>query len=183
MAVLIEAISVVVKLGAVFGRFPGAWDGFKAVVPNRTLCSDNELARIGFMTPDDVERFTKELRSNHLIHLRDGQAIDVVVVDQQAGPTSKCSWIEFGHLNLGGNPKTRVAACRLQGSSTMQVFTPEGWEFENSLSHTYGFVPSGAEARSLTFLRRQDGLDVFRNELTGRDAYVGRTSTSPLSKK
>src|ERR1700730_3882579 len=117
MAVLIEAISVVVRLEAIFERFPKGWEGFKAAVPNRTLCSDNELARIGFMTPDDVEAFTKELKSSHLVHLGDGEAVDVVVVDQLAGPTSKCSWIEFGHLNLGGNPKTRVAACRLEGSS------------------------------------------------------------------
>lgn len=183
MAVLIEAISVVVRMGAILERFPEGWEGFKTAAPNATLCTDNELARIGFMTVDDVEAFIKELKSTHLVHLDDGDAVDVVVVDQQAGPTSKCSWVEFGHLNLGGNPKTRVAACRLKGSSTMQIFTPEGWEYEHSLSHTYGFVPSGTEAKSLTLLRRQDGLDVFRNVLTGTDVYVGRTSTSPLSKK
>jgi hypothetical protein len=183
MAVLIEAISVVVRLGAIFERFPEGWEGFKAAVPNGTLCSDNELARIGFMTVDDVEPFIKKLESNHLIHLGAGEAVDVVVVDQQAGPMNKCSWIEFGHLNLGGNPKTRVAACRFKGSSTMQVFTPEGWKFEHSLSHTYGFVPAGSEAKSLTFLRQQDGLDVYRNELTGTDVYVGRTPSSPLSVK
>jgi hypothetical protein len=43
MAVLIEAISVVVRLGAIFERFPKAWESFKAAVPNGTLCSDNEL--------------------------------------------------------------------------------------------------------------------------------------------
>jgi hypothetical protein len=29
--------------------------------------------------------------------------------------------------------------------------------------------------KSLTFLRREDGLDIYRNEVTGKEVYVGRT--------
>ncbi|MGJ5044079.1 MULTISPECIES: hypothetical protein [unclassified Bradyrhizobium] len=183
MAVLIEAISVVVKLASLFERAPTGWDGFKASLPNATLCSDNELARVGFMAAEDVRTFVEFLTASHgLIHTSNGEAVDIVVVDQLAGPRSSCSWIEYGHVNLGGNPKMRVAACRLKGSAVRQVFTPDGWEFENSLSHTYGFVPGGSEAKSLKFLRTQDGVDVYRNELTGKEVYVGRTGLDSGSK-
>src|SRR4051794_22231679 len=142
MAVLVEAVSVVVRLQSIIERFPGAWEGFKGGAPNATLCSDNELVRVGFMSPEDVGSFVKSLEVRGLVHLHGGEAVDVVVVDQLAGPTSRC-----GHVNLGGNPKKRVAACRLAGASAMQVFTPEGWAFEHSLSQTYGFVPSGSEEK------------------------------------
>ncbi|WP_257165528.1 hypothetical protein [Bradyrhizobium sp. SRS-191] len=176
MAVLIEAISVVVKLSSLFERSPAGWEDLKTSVPNNTLCSDNELARVGFMMAEDVRPFVESLTAScGLIHIAGGEAVDVVVVDQLAGPKSKCSWIEYGHLNLGGNPKMRVAACRLKGSKLTQIFTPEGWEFEQSLSRSYGFVPGGSEAKSLTFLRRQDGVDVYLNTLTGKEVYVGRT--------
>ena len=32
---------------------------------------------------------------------------------------------------------------------------------------------------ALTFLRHDEGLDVYRNEVTGREVYLGRTSPKP----
>ena len=55
MAVLVEAISVIVRAAAIHQKYPGGWEAFKRIIPNQTLCADNELVRIGFMTPDDVE--------------------------------------------------------------------------------------------------------------------------------
>lgn len=54
MAVLIEAISVVVRKDAIEKRFPGGWDSFLDEIPNNTLCTDGELVRVGFMSPQDV---------------------------------------------------------------------------------------------------------------------------------
>ena len=62
MAVLIEAISVVVRADELLKKFPGGWDAFKAIVPNQTLCADNEIVRVGFMVPQDVESFIKRLQ-------------------------------------------------------------------------------------------------------------------------
>ena len=49
MAVLVEAISVIVRVDSINEKFPGGWIGFKDHVPNQTLCADNELARVGFI--------------------------------------------------------------------------------------------------------------------------------------
>jgi hypothetical protein len=174
MAVIIEAISVVVRADSILNKFPGGWDGFKNIVPNQTLCADNEIARVGFMSPQDVESFLKKLQSNGLGFLRDGEAIDIAVADQMHGITSKCSWLEFGHVNMGSTGP-RVATCHLVGSQVMEVVTPPGWEFEGSLSSTFGFVPSEHAEKGMKFLRHEDGLDVYFNPLTGKEVYVGRT--------
>ena len=57
MAVLVEAISVVVRRDAIGARYPGGWRGFLSIVPNSTLCADDDLVRVGFMAPPDVEAF------------------------------------------------------------------------------------------------------------------------------
>jgi hypothetical protein len=53
MAVLIEAISVVIRADTLLKKFPGGWGAFKLIVPNQTLCADNEIVRVGFMAPQD----------------------------------------------------------------------------------------------------------------------------------
>ena len=177
MAVLIEAISVVVKANALHERFPGGWDEFRKIVPNQTLCADNEVVRVGFMTPVDVEGFVKKLERSGLSFMVDGCAQDMAVVDQARGITTHCDWLEFGRLDLNGDGQ-KVAACRLVGSNLDQVVTPIGWRFEGSLSQSYGFVPTEHENKSLTFLRHENGQDVYFNELTGKEVFVGRTGES-----
>ena len=177
MAVLIEGTSVVVRVDALLERFPGGWEAFKRIVPNQTLCADNEIVRIGFMSPQDVEPFVKKLQSAGLEFLRDGEAIDIAVADQIRGFTSKCTWLEFGQVDISGKGQ-RVAACRLVGSQLMQVITPPGWHFEDSLSSTFGFVPSEHAAKGMKYLRHENGLDVYLNPITGKEMYVGRTGES-----
>lgn len=171
MAVLIEAISVVVKADRLLNAF-GSFDAFKKDVPNLTLAADDELARVGFMTPEDVANYVQQLERRGLVHLFNGVAMDIVVMDQMRGSSSPCEWVEFGHVDIKGR---RVAAARRTGSKSSQIVTPEGWVVEGSLSETFGFVPSGQEGKSLRFLRHENGVDVFWNALTSTVVYVGRT--------
>ncbi len=176
MAVLVEGISVIIRVDALDERFPGGWEAFRVSAPNRTLCADGQLVRVGFMSPADAEAFVRALGKHDISYVFEGKARDLVVVDQMRGPMVACDWIEFGHVSLDGNPDRRVAACRRVGSSSKQVVMPEGWSFETSLSGSYGFVPTEHADRSLRFLRHEDGLDVYLNELTGEEVFVGRTS-------
>jgi len=178
MAVLIEGTSVIIKVGEIQRRITGGWTGFMEYVPNETLCSDNEIARVGFMTPDDVKHFINRLESLGFIFQADGEAQDIAVADQIHGVSTKCSWLEFGHINWNNNPKQRIAACRLVGSVEDHIYTPDGWAYENSLSASYGFVPVGQEDKSLKYLRHEHGLDVYLNELTGEEVFIGRTGQS-----
>jgi hypothetical protein len=174
MAVLVEAISVIVRCDTIEARYPGGWEAFSQKVPNLTLASDTQVARVGFMTPNDVETYVRKLEMNGLVFIRDGMSIDIAVVDQRQGPTVSCEWLDWGHVSISGD---RVAACKLRGSEIMTLVTPENWKFEGSLSHTYGFVPTGSEAKSLDFIETREGIDVYRSRLTGLPMYAGRTGT------
>lgn len=176
MAVLVEGISVVMRADALLAAFEGDFEAFKHIVPNRTLCADGELVRVGFMTPADVQAFVETLAGYGLAYVRDGKARDLVVVDQLRGPMAPCDWIEFGHASSSNHPDQSVAGCRIVGSTVEDLVTPEGWEYETSLSASFAFVPDEHQDKSMTFLRHEDGFDVYRNEMTGQEMYVGRTS-------
>lgn len=150
MAVLVEAISVIVRRDAINKRFTGGWRGFLNVVPNNTLCADDDLARVGFMSPPDVEEFVRHLERAGLVFTSNGKALDIAVVDQMRGPTIPAEWLEFAHLALSGNGG-KVAACWLfEGpriaagthisAKGMTLATPEGWTYEDSLSANFKFV-------------------------------------------
>jgi hypothetical protein len=171
MAVLVEATSVIARREKLEAAYPGGWAGFVADCPNRTLCADRHLARIGFMSPADVEAFVHRLEAVGMAFLRDGATVDIAVVDQMRGPTRRSDWLDWGHVDIEDR---RVATCRLAGDTENRLITPDGWQYEKSLSATCGFVPNGAERKSLKFLRHEDGLDVYLSRLTGKEVFIGR---------
>jgi hypothetical protein len=175
MAVLIEAISVVLRRPAIERAFPGGWSHFVDFVPNETLCADGELVRVGFMSPTDVKSFVDALEELGLHYIREGAAVDLVIVDQQRGPAAPCAWLEYGHVSLGeaGN---RVAAARDPASSSDTLATPEGWSFSGSLSDKFTFAGSEDLEKKLRFLRTEGGLDVYLNLDTGKEVFLGRTA-------
>jgi len=188
MAVLVEAISVIVRRDAIDKRFQGGWREFENVVPNRSLCADDELARVGFMTPTDVEAFVRYLEKGGLTFVKNGQALDIAVVDQMRGPTMPADWLEFAHIPFGetGN---KVAACWLfeepritsgihmsaKDFPEMPLATPDGWTYDHSLSANFKFVGNGERSEKLKFLRHEDGTDVYLDLSRGKEVYVGRS--------
>jgi hypothetical protein len=173
MAVLAEALSVIVRVKTVLEKLDGGIDAFDRLVPNQTMCADNALIRVGFMLPDDVRAFVAKLEAAGLTFELDGQAADMVVADQLHGFTLPCDWAQFGHITLDNDPQKRIAACRLVGSKE-RLFTPEGWRFEGSMSQTTNLVPN-EHVSKLRFLRRENGIDVYLNPLTGKEMFMGRT--------
>jgi len=173
MAVLIEANSVIIRCDSILEKFHGGWPDFEAIIPNNTLCMDSEIARVGFMYPHDLDTFVENLEHHGLEFLRDDKVVDIAIASQVQGLTRDCSWLEFGHVDLIGNGQ-RVAACRFVGSQITDLVTPPGWEYAQSLSASYGYIPPGQSGTGLTFLRRQNGVDVYWNELAGKEVYIGR---------
>lgn len=175
MTVLCEATSVIVRVQRVLEVFGGDLASFYALIPNRTLCADGVLFRVGFMHPDDVHAFIRLLEGHGLEYLSSGEAIDMIVVDQLTGPAASCDWINFGHINLEGDPRKRVTACELVSGDKFGLFTPDGWQFEGSLSQTYYYSLIDSKDKAVQFLRRQGGLHVYRSLLTGKEVFMGRT--------
>ncbi|MDA9680046.1 hypothetical protein N9U06_01140 [Gammaproteobacteria bacterium] len=171
MAVLVEAISVVIQLTSI-EKYIGL-DNFDKFENNNTLCTDGFLARLGFMKPEDVEAYTKRLEEAGLCHQLNKSACDFVVIDQQSGCTTRCDWLKVGKVDPGFGV---ITCCRHLDDGSMQVFTPEGWEYPGSMSETFGFSPSEANKKGLRFLRHENGIDVYFSDLSGKEVFVGRTS-------
>jgi hypothetical protein len=175
MPVLIEAISVVMRREAIARRYEGAWPGFVADAVNQTLCADSDIARLGFMHPDDVVAFIQRMEQQGLVFLdAAGNALDIVVLDQRQGATTPCAWIEFYRQEVPGGV---VSAARLAGSRETNFFCPAGWDFERSLSKNFEFHPTPTVGENLEFARHERDTDVFRNRLTGQEVFIARPGT------
>jgi hypothetical protein len=174
MAVLVEGISVVVRCEAIVAVYPGGSTAFSAEVPNRSLCADGELARVGFMTPRDAQVYVEHLERRGLKYQNDGAARDLVVVDQRTGVCVPCTWAEFGST-YWSNIRTRpISVCRAIPTRVDRVVVPEGWDYESSLSAHHKFVPIDGIPDTLKLVRREQNVDVLRDTETGQDFYIGR---------
>lgn len=174
MAVLVEAISIIIRRKTIDEKYPGGWNAFVEDAPNRTLCADNKIARLGFMSPIDVQSFIKGLEKIGFNYLVNGQSSEIAVIDQIKGFMVPCDWLDAGHVEIGKD-KQVVTACKLKGCRSKTIIFPYGWEYNKSLSRSYGFVPDEHIEKSLKYLRHENGLDVYLNKLTGEEVYIGRT--------
>src|SRR5438067_591508 len=100
MAVLVEGISVVVRMTAIHQAYTGGWEMFRVNSPNKTLCCDNELVRAGFMSPENCRSFTETLGQRGLVFFDGAECKDFVVADQMTGFTGSCTWAEFGRIEI-----------------------------------------------------------------------------------
>jgi hypothetical protein len=122
MAVLVEGISVIIKAEAIIACYPGGWEAFEATAPNSTLYAENELMRIGFMTPDDTLAFVESLTAYGIEYVKNVKAMDIVVADQQRRFAVPCDWAEYGSINLGNDPKKKVSVYRRIPSKCHEIF-------------------------------------------------------------
>lgn len=173
MAVLVEAISVLVKAQAIIEKYPGGWEQFSQDVPNQTLCADGELVRVGFMNPNDVQKYVSFLESKQLIFQSNGRFIDIAVADQQRGFTIPCEWAEFGQVFVDSAQTQKISACRLKSSTQGIVSYPDGWDYESSLSYDYHFVQTENADQKLKFIRKDGSVAVFKHLPTGKIVYSG----------
>jgi hypothetical protein len=171
MAVLIEAISVVMRGSALEEKYPGGWSAFERDPPNRTLCADGELVRVGFMDPREVAAFVARLKGHGLVFAGDAEDSDFVVIDQNRGPTTACPWVEASRVYLDDAKSRRITVAYLVGSTSPGFVSPDGWSYEDSLFAQDSFVESGDPSGRLRYLRTEAGLDVFLDEARGCEMF------------
>lgn len=154
MAVLVEGTSVIVRRSSISQKMPGGWSAFVSLAPNSTMCADDDLARVGFLELNEAQAFVERLEAEGLVFLSGGQAVDIAILDQHAGLTIACDWLEFTRIRWGKERDSghRVGACWLwdqprvaagihMPAGGLQLATPAGWKFEGSLSHQLTFSP------------------------------------------
>lgn len=141
MTVLVEGISVIIKLEAINRVIPDGFEGFRQHVPNFAWCKDDNLVRLAFLSEEEAKEFTDKLESLDLVYQGEEGAQDFALVDQIYGPAIRCNWLECGHVNLENDPGKKVAACRLAGTKDDSIVIPEGWKYEESLTAKFGLSP------------------------------------------
>ena len=179
MAVLIEAISVVIKRSSIDKKFPGGWDAFVQEVPNQTLCTDGKLVRVGFMTPDDVGQYVKSLESNGIYYLKNDEACDLVVADMLKGFPVKCDWAKYSEVPFGDDNLRKIKICQGVEDDDETIFFPDGWEFENSISfnESSAFIPDEEIEERLDFLKKaENGVNVYLDKKTGKEIFISENN-------
>jgi len=176
MAVLIEGYSVIIKSAAADQKWPGGWSAFNEAIPNKTMCIDDYLIRVGFMNYNDVLAYCALLEENGLHEATETEEGEYVIVEQLRGPKTQPDWIDFGHVAHNRNPNQMLAACRYTGDEEKILTFPDGWKFEGSLSEKPNFVSNEEAKQRLEKIRRRDGVEVYYDKKTRKQVFVGRTS-------
>ncbi|NLN94436.1 MAG: tetratricopeptide repeat protein [Candidatus Hydrogenedens sp.] len=181
MAVLAEAISVIVRKDTIRDRFQGGWNAFISMIPNSSFCSDDHLARVGFLTPHEAKLFVNALEVKGLVHVRNEEAIDIAVVDQLHGFPYSVPWLEYAVM--GQKEKMRVAMVWLAGTGLGELACPRGWKYEDSISKNTVFVPNEEIDKRLIFLRMEKDHEVYMDRETKKMILLPRTDLNTETKQ
>lgn len=175
MAVLIEANSVVIRLETIAEKYPGGVDQYIKDCPDGTLCKDDSIVRVGFMSPFDTGAFIEDLKRLGFKYIEDEEFVEIAVVLQFIGLLRPCNWLEIVSVKIfKGNMK--LSMCQIKGGALEYVDLPHGWSYENSLSKSNRFFTSETMDKRMIFLDHTDGVDAYLDVLTGEQHFITRTS-------
>ena len=164
MSVLVEAISVVIRLTTLRAKYPGGVQAYREDCPNNTYCADTHLSRVGFMVPDDVGAFIDRLERHGIVHVNGDASVDIVVIDQMSGPTSFCDWVQSGRHADG------YSAAWKKGTIPGWFAHPSGWT-PRPLKLTR--IDNNEVDECLLWLK-EGSVDVVLDFKTGREVFIGR---------
>jgi hypothetical protein len=108
MSVLCEGVSVVVTRAAIRERFRGGMPAFAAIVPNRTYCAYEWLARVGFATERDARDFADTLCAHGLVFSETGEGSDIIIVYSRPCRCTPAGWAVLYAWTVEGR---RVYTC------------------------------------------------------------------------
>lgn len=177
MAVLIEAVSVVIRRDAITKKYPGGWPAFVAETQVPSRCADNVLVALSFWEPTDADSCIESLVERGLVHLHHGAPADIEIVDQTQGRKHQAPWCAVFECYLDGDPTKTVTACSAHVIGEDRLFVPEGWVFEGSLSQRCRHFETAERERYISLLHQEDGRDIYHGPARGQDEilYVKRS--------
>ena len=124
-----------------------------------------------FTHPNPKTIAPEELAAKALHEMETHSITCLVVVDQESGPTTPCDWIEFGRTKIDLD-NADVASCRLINSRIVELITPQGWRYEDSLSQNLSIEHTDQTRKYLQFLRQEDGQEIYLNKMTGEEVAI-----------
>ncbi len=190
MAVLTEALSVIIKDSSLRTKFIGGIMEFFKTIPNNTYCSDGQIHRIGFMRPQDAEAYIRHLERNGLIYLFGSHCIDIAIVDMLKGPVVNCKWLGFSRQKFFSGSKqyqhseeefsiswllhkSGVYGIPLNDNRECNISVPWKWTPDKAI---YGdnFIPSEKVNDSLIEIGSDKGVVKYIYAATGQFVYIGK---------
>jgi len=152
MPVLVEAINVIVRNEMIEEKYPGGLGSYWVDSPNRSMCSDDYVTRVGFLALDTFRQFIDRLMELGFRFVAEDELIDIAVFDQEEGMLRPCRW-----LHVSDHPDGFQYAA-LRGDLSDVIEKPVGWRFEGSIAER----------------GRSENLEIFDEE-----SRIGRLDASP----
>ena len=165
LSVLVEALTLVVQRLSLEISYPGGADAFLNAAlsldtPPRFICSaDPQLVNLSFNDPKHVEPAVALLREHGMIEVEDRKAIDFVYIDQHAGPSMPCEWIEFRRHSNG------YSYAWVAGTEPGDMAAPADWTPERSRAMERSDIRD--EEGRLYRLASEEGIDTYLDLTTG----------------
>ena len=169
MSILLDPISVVIRVPALETCFPGGVEGFAWEFCNGSFRRDADLAAVSYVSAADADSVVAQLVAEGL-EFGDRAAEDIVVFDAGGTLWLPCLWLEVSENEDG------LAVGRLAGSADDGVSVPDYFDAGNplaSLASLHRVCRRDLEAR-LHFLRRDGDLELHLDSETGRVLRSGR---------
>ncbi len=157
---------MIVASSRIDAHYPGGIDQYERDCPNLTFCADGYIARVGFMSPEDVSRFVDGLVAKGLTFHDGQQFVDIAVVDQNEGPMAPCPWLEFG-VYQGG-----LIYATLRGTDPNPIVAPPGWNPKQSAE--LHFVANDEISVRLVPLARDGSVDILLDTKRGNEVHIER---------
>lgn len=129
MSVLAEGFSVIVRRSTIEAKVWGGMESYAKLVPNRTLCADEHLTRVGFLDWPTANDFLERLRAVGLTHHNVDEGPDVGVLHQDEGFLGLVPWLEW-HRDQAG-----LSIAWLSGTPPGELAIPQGWSAKSALRY------------------------------------------------
>lgn len=176
MAIIIEAINIIIKREMVDNKCKGGFLGLLADISFMELPwhMDKELVRIGFMDPDSLNHFIPALIERGIEFNEDW-----CIVDMMSGPTQPCVWfgfgrqmlfkngsnigVSFGSYSIGWLKSKNHLGIICDENKEYYLASPKGWTFNNAITNINN-VPIEDTKKLLISLGLPNGMVPFIDE-------------------
>src|SRR5262245_41251466 len=135
--------------------------------PNGTFCTDGEVCRVAFMTSSDAAHYIQKLESFGFVRPGVEGSPEVAVINERRGFEWPCDWLEVSRVDFGDGQSAETAWAKGTKLSTMVALS---WWRPGTIRQ----IPMD-ELEAFEFLGSKDGVQVFRDKVTGEEVFVGRT--------
>jgi len=172
MPILCDFISVIIRRDSIDKYFQGGWFRFVIDPQNNSMCCDGEIVNLGFMNPNDVQKYLSYLVDKGLQYeqsSKDPPLIrkidDIIVLDQINGYHGKVSWLEYGDRKFNGED---YFCCWIKESTSETLAFPEFRE--GKFIHRVPFSLKPSEFERFKFVRTENDLDIYLDTSSEREA-------------